>query len=107
MADSSELSTQKLLADLWQRNQPIILERLAQLDAAVAALAAGSLTEDLRAAAESTAHKLSGTLGMFGFHEGTTIARELEQELQSLRPEVSRLFRFSRNLRASIFPPLS
>lgn len=107
MADSTELSTQKLLADLWQKNQPIILERLAQLDAAVAALAAGSLSEDLRTAAESTAHKLSGTLGMFGFHEGTTIARELEQELQSLRPEVSRLSEFSRNLRTSIFPPVS
>lgn len=104
MADSTELSTQKLLADLWQKNQPIILERLAQLDAAAAALASGSLSEALRASAESTAHKLSGTLGMFGFHEGTTIARELEQELESLRPDVSRLCELSRNLRTSIFP---
>ncbi len=107
MAESAELSTQKLLAELWKKNQSLILERLAQLDASADASASGCLPEELRAAAESTAHKLSGTLGMFGYQEGTNIAREMEQELQSAEPDASRLATLSRSLREVLFPGAS
>ncbi len=102
---SAEAQTNKLIADLWRRNQPVILGRLDLLDAAAAAAKAGPLQESQRAEAESTAHKLSGSLGMFGFQDGTRLARELEKELQSSSPKAARLLQLSGDLRIALFPP--
>lgn len=49
------------------------------LEAAVQALAANQITNELRQKAESNAHKLLGVLGTFGFVEAAQIARQLEQ----------------------------
>jgi HPt (histidine-containing phosphotransfer) domain-containing protein len=84
---------------LWQRNQPQILDRLAVLDRAAAALSPAH-----RAEAIATAHKLAGTLGMFGFHEGTRIARELELHLESPSPDLDVIKALSDSLRHSLFP---
>ena len=105
MSDTAESSTLKQIAELWQRNQPLILERLAQLDDAAAAASTSQLSEELRAGAESTAHKLSGTLGMFGYHEGTLHARELETELRTEAPDPGRLTQLATALRNSLYPP--
>jgi HPt (histidine-containing phosphotransfer) domain-containing protein len=69
------------LAALWQKNQPVMLERMAVLERAAAAGA--GLSPELRAEATAVAHKFAGTLGMFGRPEGTAIARELEVLLES------------------------
>jgi HPt (histidine-containing phosphotransfer) domain-containing protein len=69
-----------MLAALWQRNLPVILERLAILDAAATT---ANLDPAMRAEALATAHKLAGSLGMFGFPEGTQIARKIEHQLES------------------------
>jgi HPt (histidine-containing phosphotransfer) domain-containing protein len=50
--------TSSLLAALWLRNLPLV--------------------EGLREEASHTAHKLAGSLGMYGYDEGTRIAREIE-----------------------------
>ena len=105
MAASAQSSTQKLIAALWQRNQPQILERLALLDRAADDAVAGTLTPALREEAASTAHKLAGSLGMFGFHEGTRLARELEQHLESLTTDGTTLVALTTQLRASLYPP--
>ena len=105
MSETDNLSTTQLIAALWKRNQPLILERLDQLDAAAAAAHAGSLSEPQRMEAESTAHKLSGSLGMFGFSQGTDFARELETELRTQSPQPQRLTELSIALRATLFPP--
>src|SRR5664279_3346759 len=70
--------TASLLAALWLRDLPLVEGRLALLDRAAAAIAAGRLTEELREEASHTAHKLAGSLGMYGYDEGTRIAREIE-----------------------------
>jgi HPt (histidine-containing phosphotransfer) domain-containing protein len=98
--DASE-KTRALLADLWRRNRPVIEERLAILDRAAAA---DPMPEDLRAAALDVAHKLSGSLGMFGFHQGTAIARELEHLLGSLPHDPSRLANLANQLREILLP---
>ena len=77
-------------------------ERLAALDAAAAT--DGALGEDARQQAESAAHKLAGSLGMYGYDDGTRIARLLEQLLESSTPEPERLRRLTAELRATIFP---
>ncbi len=63
---------------IWQRHLPEIEERLAALELAAAATAAGTLTPEQRQAARSAAHNLAGVLGSFGLAEGTAPARETE-----------------------------
>lgn len=104
MADAAKPTTSQLIAALWERNQPVILERLAQLDRAAAAARAGLLSEEIRAEAESTAHKLSGSLGMFGFALGTEHARAIEDELRTESPNAERLAELAIALRAALYP---
>lgn len=63
---------------IWQRHLPEIEERLAIIESAAAATAAGKLTAEQRQAAQAAAHKLAGVLGSFGLAEGTAPARETE-----------------------------
>ncbi len=78
MKKDDEAKIDSLLAALWERNLPTLRERLDTLDRAAAAAASGHLTEASRAEALGIAHKLSGSLGMFGHHRGTEIARQIE-----------------------------
>ena len=100
MDDPQQSSTQKMIAALWQRNQPQVLERLARLDQA----ATEPLTQPLRQEAIAAAHKLAGSLGMFGFHEGTRLAREFEQQLDSTSPDLAHLATLAAELRQTLFP---
>jgi HPt (histidine-containing phosphotransfer) domain-containing protein len=60
--------------------------RVAVLEAAVAAAAGGGLDTTTRREAEGEAHKLAGSLGMFGYHTGTDIARDIETMLEGDGP---------------------
>ena len=66
---------------LWARFLPEIKERIANLQAAAEALAAGTLSPSRRESACADAHKLAGVLGTFGLTRGTVLARELEINL--------------------------
>jgi HPt (histidine-containing phosphotransfer) domain-containing protein len=66
------------LARLWTKFLPDIEQRVAVLEVAAQALAAGTLTSEQRESAHAAAHKLAGTLGMFGLHSGTELARQTE-----------------------------
>src|ERR1700685_1321301 len=68
----------RALEQMWTRHRPQILERVAVLEAAASAVAAKTLTEAEREAAQAAAHKLAGTLGMFNLARGTDLARELD-----------------------------
>lgn len=100
MPDSAQSKTQNMIAALWQRSQPQVLDRLALLDRA----AVEPLTTSLQQEAAATAHKLAGSLGMFGFPEGTRIARELEQLLETESPDPVQLKSLTTMLRQAIFP---
>lgn len=76
MADPAAVAA--AMQRMWTQFRPQMEERARALEAAAAALAAGSLSEDQRRAAEKTAHTLAGSLGTFGLAEGTTLAREAE-----------------------------
>ena len=71
------------LDKLWKQFLPQMNERVEAIDAAVSAFAAGSLTVDQRAAANSAAHKLAGVLGTFDLTRGTVLAREAEMLFSS------------------------
>ena len=93
--------TRVLLADLWRRNRPVIEERMKVLTSAAAT---EPLPDHLHAAALDVAHKLSGSLGMFGFEQGTVLARELEQLLGNPHPDASRLGEIAKQLREMLLP---
>src|ERR1700753_1813279 len=96
-------STRKMLAGLWQRNLPVVRERVDEMQRAAIAAATGNLTPEVRAAAGSTAHKLAGSLGMFGFQHGTEIARTLEQMLETPgEVDASKLEDLARELREEV-----
>ena len=86
MRAGAEEATRKLLATLWEKNLPLLRERLELLDAAVKAASAGEITAEQRKEAGATAHKLAGSLGMFGYPKGTEMARALEQSFDSVGP---------------------
>jgi HPt (histidine-containing phosphotransfer) domain-containing protein len=103
MTDAED-KTAALLATLWVKIRPLVEERLATLDKAAAAASAGTLAEDLRKEAASSAHKLAGSLGMYGYDEGTRVARELEVLLGKAAPDAARLSALIAELRAAVFP---
>ena len=103
MADAVDKTT-ALLAKLWIKIRPIVEERIAVLDRAAAAAAQGTLPDDLRVEARNSAHKLAGSLGMYGFDEGTRVARELEQLLDAGSPDPARLNSLVAELRAAVVP---
>jgi HPt (histidine-containing phosphotransfer) domain-containing protein len=76
-----------LLAQLWQKNLPTIRERLDLLDQFAYAASTGTLAEGSRVEALSIAHKLAGSLGMYGYQQGTEVASQMERILKSPTPE--------------------
>jgi HPt (histidine-containing phosphotransfer) domain-containing protein len=96
--------TASLLASLWIRNRPLLEERLSVLDRAASCAADGTLFEELREEAADTAHKLAGSLGMYGYDQGTRIARQLELLLDYPTPDPTQIKVLAHQLRHTLFP---
>ncbi len=79
--------TLEVMTQAWERVRQKCLERIAAIERAVAPLE--EITTDaahsgeLRQQAIQEAHKLAGSMGMFGVSEGSEIARQIETLLQS------------------------
>lgn len=58
--------------------RPEMMRRLKVVEDAAMALQAGPLTEEMRKAAHTEAHKLAGALGTYGFMDASRAAHELE-----------------------------
>jgi HPt (histidine-containing phosphotransfer) domain-containing protein len=76
MADPAAIAA--AMQRMWTQFRPQIDERVDVLEAAAAAVATGTLTEEQCKAAAKAAHSLAGTLGTFGLSEGTALSREAE-----------------------------
>lgn len=100
MTDAED-KTAALLAVLWQRVRPLVEERLATIELAATA---APLTEELRKEAANSAHKLAGSLGMYGYDEGTRVAREIEILLDSGTADRKNLGPLIAALRRAVFP---
>ncbi len=96
--------TRALVAALWKRSQPVVAQRVALLEEAARSAQAGQLTTELRLEACAAAHKLAGSLGMFGYPLGTDLARALEAQLDRDDPEPATLAAKTASLRALLFP---
>src|SRR5579862_3431308 len=89
---------------LWIRFLPEIMERVAIMEAAAAAMVAGTTTKSERENAEAAAHKLAGTLGTFKLMHGTILARDLEASfnVEGDREKSKRIVELIAELRAVI-----
>ena len=92
-----------VLATLWEKNLPTLRERLDLLDRTASLAASGTLPEAPRLEAYSIAHKLTGSLGMFGYQQGTDIARKIEHILKEPTPnQLTSLTALAKDLRTSL-----
>lgn len=80
----SDVEQQTLLAvaGVWNRFKQRIIEQVQVLEQAVTALLKEELNGELRDTAQKKAHTLAGSLGTFGFTEGSQLARKIEHMLQ-------------------------
>lgn len=71
---------------VWLKYRDQVLARVDVLEAAALRLLEGRLDREERRAAEREAHKLAGSVGTFGFAEGSRLAREAETLLAGPNP---------------------
>ncbi len=82
------------IAGVWERFRGHVSEQIAVIEGAISA--EGSVDTDLLAAAQLEAHSLAGSLGTFGFPEGSRLAALIESALRdhdisSVQPWVNSL----------------
>jgi HPt (histidine-containing phosphotransfer) domain-containing protein len=107
MNKKTETKVDILIAELWERHLPTLIERLDLLDRTAAEASSGNLAEALCAEALSIAHKLAGNLGMFGYPEGSEVASQIEQILKAPTPQtLIYLTKLTRQLRQAVAPGL-
>jgi HPt (histidine-containing phosphotransfer) domain-containing protein len=71
------------LATLWKEYKTVILGQVQVIEAASSAAASQTLTSELQERAAEEAHKLAGSVGSFGFKEGSLRAAEMENILRA------------------------
>ncbi|KGF72213.1 hypothetical protein DO97_11225 [Neosynechococcus sphagnicola sy1] len=79
-------TAETVMLGLWERFKESFTEQIHLLSQVIVAFQEGKLTPDLRQAAQQTAHKLVGSLGVYGFPQGSTLAKQIED---ILRPDRS------------------
>jgi len=80
---SVQQQTPQAIAKVWEQFKDKFSDRVVVLERAAKASLDNTLCEQLRQQARQKAHQLGGGLGMFGFAEGSRLAKELEQILHS------------------------
>ena len=68
---------------IWAEHRQQTAQRLGVLREVARSSAAGTLGPDLRSAGIAEAHALAGAASIFGFVEGTRLAREIERRLRA------------------------
>lgn len=68
---------------VWERAKQRLNQRISVIEKATSAGATDTLAEDLRQQAETEAHKLAGSLGMFNFDRGSKLAQKAERAFQN------------------------
>jgi diguanylate cyclase (GGDEF)-like protein len=78
-----EAQTLAGIAKIWEQVKEDTNRRVEVLEQAVALLLQNKFTDEVHKQAEWEAHKLAGSLGMFGADEGSRLAREIETLLET------------------------
>lgn len=86
-ANSQSKSQQTISAInlIWQKHKARIFEQVNVLEQAAIAATQNDLNRELHSQAEREAHTLAGSLGTFGYPEGSKVARQIEKLLKAER----------------------
>ncbi|MTJ07318.1 response regulator [Anabaena sp. UHCC 0204] len=71
------------LGKIWNQTKNLSFDRLIAIEETISSLLVGVFDDNLCQKALQNAHKLAGSLGMFGLDEGTILARKIEVILES------------------------
>ncbi|MBD2604612.1 response regulator [Scytonema hofmannii FACHB-248] len=69
--------------NIWQRSKESFTSQLVLFEQVVAALMTDTLSRQIQDTAKLEAHKMAGSLGSFGFNEGSRLAHQIEELLES------------------------
>lgn len=69
------------LGEIWSKFKDLAFQRVADLENLVSAGVEEGITSEIKAKARDSAHKLAGSLGCYGFAEGSRIAKKIEKLL--------------------------
>jgi DNA-binding response OmpR family regulator len=94
------------LAKIWKQTEHLSFQRLTAIEEFLSSLLGGVVDENLCKKASQNAHKLAGSLGMFGFEEETVLAREIEVLFQSEYKLKSHFSQIHQDKFAQILEPL-
>jgi diguanylate cyclase (GGDEF)-like protein len=83
LPESAEQRMMAKVAQIWQGNRLNSIAYVTLLEQAKNSLALGNFADAQAQEAAQAAHKLAGSLGMFGFQDGSQLAREIEKLLQT------------------------
>ncbi|HEY9769297.1 MAG TPA: response regulator [Coleofasciculaceae cyanobacterium] len=72
-----------IITKTWSKFKDLAFQRLADLESLAVGLLEEQATPEIYTQAKSSAHKLAGSLGCFGFPNGSIIAKQLEELLNS------------------------
>ena len=104
-ADAKQ-KTLAAVAQIWERFKDQVLEQVQVVEQAVTASLYGELNDTLCQQARREAHSLAGSLGTFGFPDGSKMARQLEDWLKdgamTHPPSASRMVDLVRSLRDTL-----
>ena len=75
---SKEHDRSATINQVWLKFKDLAFQRLGDLENLAVASAENSLTDELYQQAKNSAHKLAGSLGCFGFPEGSRLAKQIE-----------------------------
>ena len=73
----------EVITQTWSKFKDLAFQRVADLENLAVALPEEQVTPEIYTKAKHSAHKLAGSLGCFGFPQGSRIAKQLEQLLSS------------------------
>ncbi len=84
--DQSDHQFHAVMAGLWEQFKDTFAEQVNGLEQAAIALTYSQLTADQQQHARQDAHKLAGSLGTFGYHQASAIARTIELMIEPDTP---------------------
>jgi DNA-binding response OmpR family regulator/HPt (histidine-containing phosphotransfer) domain-containing protein len=85
-SDADKSSLTSILSKVWEESKQSVFNRIPVIEQAAAVLQHQSLSDALRQQARREAHTLAGTLGTFGYKEGSQLARQIEALLMTGQP---------------------
>ena len=77
-----KIAVQAITTRVWQQSAHKLMAQVGEIERAIAALLVNCLTMEQQQQAAQAAHKLAGSLGIFGLHEGSRLAKQIEDWLQ-------------------------